>query len=468
MTITLRCLGAARTVTGSRHLIETDEARVLVDCGIYQERELADRNWDAFPVPPATIDAVVLTHAHLDHCGLLPRLVQQGFAGRIFCTPLSAEIAPLILFDSAHLQTEDAEHKRRRHAAEGRTPRRPVVPLYDEEAVERTVPRLTPCAGTRPVAIAPGITASFHEAGHIPGAASVLLDVQSTGVRRRVLFSGDIGREDRPIINDPADPVAADVVLVESTYGDRVHGPAADIPGQLADIINATIRRGGKILVPSFAIGRAQDLIWHLDQLIRTRRIPHLPVLLDSPMAIKLVDVLKRHTAALDEQWRAAVARGESPFSMPDLKLLASRDESKAANKLAGPAVVIAGAGMCTGGRIKHHLDQHLENPATTVLFTGYQAGGTLGRQLVDGTQEVRLFGRRRLVRAQIAQVRGFSGHADRDELLAWLARLPAKPQRVFAVHGGANVTQSFAALIHERLGFDAYAPQFDERIELG
>ncbi len=467
MPITLRCLGAARTVTGSRHLIETDQARVLVDCGIYQERELADRNWAPFPVPPATIDAVLLTHAHLDHCGLLPRLVKQGFAGRILCTPLTAEIVPLILLDAARLQVEDAEHKRRRHAREGRTSPKPVVPLYDEDDAEAAVRRLVPCGGTVPVAVAPGITATFREAGHIPGAASVLLDVQAADARRRVLFSGDVGRTNRPIINDPADPLAADVVLVESTYGDRVHGADGDIPSQFAAIINDTVERGGKVLAPSFAVGRAQEMIWHLDQLIRTGRVPRLPVLLDSPMAIRLVQVLKRHPEAFDEQMRAAIARGQSPFAMPDLRLLESRDDSKSVNSLAGPAFIIAGAGMCTGGRIKHHLDRHLGDPACTVLFTGYQANGTLGRQLVEGASDVRLFGRIRPVRVRIVQIHGFSGHADRDELIAWLSRLPAKPQRVFTVHGGASVTQSFAALIRERLGYDASAPRFDESIAL-
>lgn len=468
MTIALRFLGAARTVTGSRHLIEADGVRILVDCGLYQERDLAERNWDDFPVPPASIHAVVLTHAHLDHCGLLPRMVRQGFAGRIITSILSAAIAPLILFDSAHLQMEDAEHKRRRHLAEGRTPSRPIVPLYDEDDAQAAVARLDPCAFGQVVTVAPGITATFHEAGHIPGAASVLFDVQAGGARRRILFSGDVGRDHRPILNDPDAPAAADVVLVESTYGDRVHGPGEDIPGQLAAVVNEAVKHGGKILVPSFAIGRAQEVIWHLDQLIRAQRIPPIPVLLDSPMAIKLVEVLKRHPDALDAQMRGAVARGESPFTMPTLKLLASREDSKTANTLAGPAVIIAGAGMCTGGRIKHHLDQHIESAANTVLFVGYQAGGTLGRLIVDGVKQVRLFNRMRQVRARVAQIHGFSGHADRDELLAWLKRLPAAPQRVFVIHGGANVAQGFAALIHERLGFDAYAPQFDETIAIG
>ena len=468
MPISLTFLGAARTVTGSRHLIEADGVRVLVDCGLYQERDLAERNWDDFPVPPASIQAVVLTHAHLDHCGLLPRLVKQGFTGKIFTSILSAEIAPLIMLDSAHLQVEDAENKTRRHAAEGRRSPRPIQPLYDEDDAQVAVSRLTPCAYGKLVALAPGFTAVFHEAGHIPGAASVLIEAQAGGSRSTILFSGDVGRQHRPMLNDPEAPAAADTVLVESTYGDRLHGPNEDIQGRLADIIGGTAARGGKVLVPSFAVGRAQEVIWRIDQLIRAQRIPRLPVLLDSPMAIKLMEVLKRHPEALDTQMREAIARGESPFAMPNLKLLASREDSKMANTLRGPAVIIAGAGMCTGGRIKHHLDQHLGNPADTVLFVGYQAAGTLGRLLVDGAKQVRLFGRQHEVRARMEQVHGFSGHADREELLTWLARLPVPPKQVFVVHGGANVSQAFAALIQERLGWKATAPDFLQQVALG
>jgi metallo-beta-lactamase family protein len=342
-----------------------------------------------------------------------------------------------------------------------------VQPLYDENDVQATVACLQACPFGRSVPLAPGITAVFHEAGHIPGAASVLIEVRAGGDRSRILFSGDVGREHRPLVNDPEAPAEADVVLVESTYGDRLHGPDEDIQGRLASVISETAGRGGKVLVPSFAIGRAQEMIWRIDQLIRERRIPRLPVLLDSPMAIKLMEVLKRHPEALDAQMRGAMARGESPFAMPNLKLLASREDSKSANTMPGAAVIIAGAGMCTGGRIKHHLDQHLENPANTVLFIGYQAAGTLGRLLVDGVKQVRLFGRQRAVRAQVVQVHGFSGHADREELLAWLAKLPAPPKQVYIIHGGANVSQGFAALVRERLGWQASAPDFQQQVIL-
>lgn len=456
MTVSVTSLGAARNVTGSRHLLEADGLRLLVDCGLYQEREFADRNWEAFPVPPASIHAVLLTHAHIDHCGWLPRLVSAGFAGRIWCTHATGEIVPIILADAARLQGEDVETKDKRHAQTGRQPARQPAPLYDEAEVDVAVGRLNTVDFAVATEVAPGARATWLPAGHILGAAMILVEVAG----KRVLFSGDLGRWDRPLVPDPADPPSVDLVLVESTYGDRLHTTDADIPGQLERIIGGTIAQGGVVLIPSFAVERAQELLWYLHRLHEAGRIPEVPVFLDSPMAVKLLEVFRRHPEALDEESR----RG---FDLGSLKLTRTRDESKAINDHRGAAVIIAGSGMLNGGRIKHHLLRHIDDPASCLLFVGYQANGTLGRQLVEGARRVRLFGIERPVRIRVEQVQGFSGHADRDEVLGWLSRMSPKPKKVAVIHGGDQVAPAFAKLVQERLGIPAHASEYRERIEV-
>ncbi len=454
MSVTVTSLGAARTVTGSRHLLEVDGRRILIDCGLYQERELTARNWEDFPVPPASIHAVLFTHAHIDHCGWFPCLVRQGFAGTAWATHATIEIIPVVLADAARLQTEDASTKAKRHQAEGRTAPRDPVPLYDEAAVAVAVRRLRGVDFAVAVEVAPGIRATWLPAGHILGAAMILVEAQSTAGVKRVLFSGDLGRWNRPLVPDPADPPAADLVLVESTYGDRLHPAEADIPGQLERIVGGTIARGGAVLIPSFAVERAQELLWHLHRLHRDGRLPAVPVFLDSPMAVAMLDIYRRHPEALDEESRGG-------FSLGSLRLCRTRDESKAINDQTGPLIVIAGSGMLNGGRIKHHLLQRIHDPASCLLFVGYQAVGTLGRQLVDGARHVRLFGREHAVGIRIEQVQGFSGHADRDEILGWLGRMPVPPQRVMVIHGGSQVAPAFAALVQQRLGVPAAAAEY-------
>ncbi len=463
MTVSVTSLGAARNVTGSRHLLEADGLRLLIDCGLYQEREFEGRNWEAFPVPPASIHAVLLTHAHIDHCGWLPRLVSQGFAGRVWCTHATGEIVPIILADAARLQGEDVETKNKRHASEGRQsgPAAPAVPrapaaLYDQADVDVATKRLQTVDFSRATEVAPGARATWLPAGHILGAAMILVEVAG----KRVLFSGDLGRWDRPLVPDPSDPPAADLVLVESTYGDRLHTSEGDIPSQLERIIGGTIAQGGVVLIPSFAIERAQELLWYLHRLHEAGRIPEVPVFLDSPMAVKMLEVFHRHPEALDEDAR----RG---FALDSLKLTRTRDESKAINDHRGSAVIIAGSGMLNGGRIKHHLNQRIDDPASCLLFVGYQVNGTLGRQLVDGARRVRLLGREREVRIRVEQVQGFSGHADRDEVLGWLSRMSPKPKKVAVIHGGDQVAPAFAKLVQERLGVPAHASDYRERIEV-
>lgn len=451
MSVNVTSLGAARNVTGSRHLIEADGLRLLVDCGLYQEREFADRNWERFPVPPESIHAVLLTHAHIDHCGYLPRFGRDGFAGTVWATHATAEIAPVVMADAARLQVEDVETKRRRHAEEQRQPQREPVPLYDEADVAAIVKRFHGVDFGAATEVAPGVRATWLPAGHILGAAMILVEIAG----KRLLFSGDLGRWDRPLVPDPVDPPAVDLVLVESTYGDRLHPAESDVPGQLERIIGGTIRQGGTVLIPSFAVERAQELLWHLDRLHRAGRLPQVPVFLDSPMAVRLLDVYKRHPEALDDETR------EAGFNLGALRTVHSREESKAINQHKGAAIIIAGSGMLNGGRIKHHLAQRIEDPASCLLFVGYQAAGTLGRQIVDGARRVRLLGRERPVRIRVEQVQGFSGHADRDEVLGWLGRMQPKPKRVGIIHGGQGVAPAFAALVQERLGVPAAANEY-------
>ncbi|HEY6001033.1 MAG TPA: MBL fold metallo-hydrolase [bacterium] len=462
----LTFLGAAENVTGSRYLLEHGGARVLVDCGLYQEREFLARNWDPFPVPPASIDAVVLTHAHVDHCGYLPRLVHDGFRGSVVCTPVTAEVAAVVLEDSAKLQVEDAAFKRKRHTREKRTGPHPEVPLYTPEDVEAAAALFAPTPYGAEVRLGGGLTATFRDAGHILGSASVLVGC-GQGAAPRLLFSGDVGRWDKPLLNDPEPAAQADWVVVESTYGDRVHEGGGSIKEQLAAVIADTRRRGGNIVVPSFALERTQEILWYLAELLEERRIEPLLVFVDSPMAVRVTDIFERHPEILDAPMREALARRASPFRFSGLKMIRTVEESKAINGIKGTVMVIAGSGMCTGGRIKHHLDANIARPESTVLFVGYQAVGTLGRQIQDGSPEVRLFGRMLPVRARVESIPGFSAHADREELTRWLAGIARAPRRVFVTHGEPEAAAAFAAHLASRFGWQATVPRYGDVVSL-
>ncbi len=463
----LTFLGAAENVTGSRYLLETGGSRVLVDCGLYQERALQARNWDPFPVPPSSIDAVLLTHAHVDHCGWLPRLVRDGFRGRVVSTRATAEIARIVLADSAKIQVEDAAKKKRRHQRERRRGKHPEVPLYEPGDAEAAFALFDPVDYATETEIAPGVTATFRDAGHILGSASILVALAGGSARRTVLFSGDVGRWEKPMLRDPDPAAEADYLLVESTYGDRLHD-GVPIPDRLAEVVTATREAGGNLLVPSFALERAQEVLYHLNELILARRVPHLFVFLDSPMAVRVTDVFGRHPGILDEEMQALLERDASPFSFPGLKLVRSVEQSKAINQIRGTAMIVAGSGMCTGGRIKHHLDANLGRRESTVLFVGYQAVGTLGRQILDGAREVRLFGRMIPVRASIESIMGFSAHADRGELLRWLSGAAGRaPRRAFVTHGEPESAASFADQVRAKFGWKTSVAKYGETVPL-
>ena len=467
MSIHLTFLGAARNVTGSRYLLATSQARVYIDCGLFQEWDLKGRNWAPFTPDPSDIDAVLLTHGHLDHCGLLPRLAQQGFTGAIHCSSATADIAELVMADSAYIQEEDAQYKAKRHRKEGRKGRFPELPLYTREDAESASKLLRSHPFREAFSPAPGIEATLFESGHILGAASILVKVEDSGKSVTILFSGDIGPWDMPIVNDPELPEHADYVVMESTYGNREHEDQSEVPARLAEVIHDTIERGGKLLIPSFAIERTQDLLYHLGNLEAAGKIPRLPVFLDSPLAIRVTEVFRRHPELFDEEARELLENGRHPCDLPNLQLCHTREDSMAINDWKGPAIVIAGSGMCTGGRIKHHLDQNLHRPESTVLFVGYQAEGTLGRNLESGAKQVRLFGKMHDVHARIERIHGFSAHAGHDDLLRWAGGFHEPPRRFFVTHGEEESAENLANDLQEGLHVPAVVPRYQQRVSL-
>lgn len=461
MQIKLSFLGAARNVTGSRYLLEANNVRFLVDCGLVQERELLYRNWERFPVPPESLDAVLLTHAHVDHCGLIPKLVCEGFRGKIYCTTATSEIAKIILLDAAHLQEEDAEFKRKRHEREKRKGPHAEIPLYTVADAEASLPQFVPVQYGEPVLIGEGVEATFHDAGHVLGSSMIKITVSHEGERRTILFSGDVGRWDRPILRDPCVFEKIDYVIIESTYGDSLHEDSPDIGNNLAKIINSTWKAGGNIIIPSFAFQRSQEILYHMNKLLLEDRIPHLMVFLDSPMAVNITEVFKRHSELFDREMSRLMRQHKSPFDFPSLKMVQTVDESKALNHIKGTIMIIAGSGMCTGGRVKHHLAANISKRENTILFVGYQAIGTLGRQIADGSKKVRIFGQPYPVRAKIARIHGFSSHADRNELMRWLNGLKSAPRKVFVVHGEPVVAQRFSQFLREKKGWEISVPEY-------
>lgn len=467
MSMKLQFLGAVRNVTGSRHLLDVNGTRLLVDCGLYQERQFQERNWEPFTVDPRSIDAVLLTHAHLDHCGLLPKLVKDGFRGKIYCTDATAEIAQIILLDSAKIQEEDAKYKAKRHRKEGRKGRFPEKPLYDTADAEACFPHFSPVRYKQPMRIGNGVEASFHDAGHVLGSSIIKVKGHANGHSRSVLFSGDIGRPNRPIVHDAEMIAEADYILVESTYGDRIHQGPEDTRKMIAEVVNSTKEAGGNIIVPSFALERAQELLYYINELLIAGAISPLKVFLDSPMAARITKVFQKHRELFDKEMTDHVRHNESPFSFPGLSMVGTSDESKALNHMKGTIMVIAGSGMCTGGRVKHHLVNNIGDPRNTIMFVGYQAVGTLGRRILDGEKEVRILGQKHRVKARVVRINGFSAHADRDELLNWLEGLKRPPRRVFVVHGEAESAVSFGDYLVEKTGWQVTVPAYQDEVVL-
>lgn len=445
----LTFLGACRQVTGSAILLETKHERILIDGGLYQERPYLERNWLPFPVEPSSLDAIILTHVHLDHCGLLPKIVKEGFKGPIYTTPITADLLPIVLLDAAHLQEEDAAYKRKRHQREGRQGPYPEIPLYTREEARQIFPLIKKVGYHQEVRLSQSLSFTFHDAGHILGSAMIEIRVGRGLQERRIIITGDIGQKNKPLVNDPACFEEADFVIMEATYGNRNHEDPEDIPTLLARIINETVTAGGNIVIPTFAVERAQEVLFYLSQLTRQEKIPPLLCFLDSPMALEVTQVFEKHRESFDEETLALYQSHQDPFHFPGLKMVRSINESKAINQIRGSCLIMAGSGMCTGGRIKHHLVHNISRPESTILFVGYQAKGTLGRQILDGQPEVRILGQFYQVKARIEQIQSFSAHADRTFLQSWVENFKTPPQKIFLIHGEEEALADFASLIN-------------------
>lgn len=458
----LTFLGAAQTVTGSKHLLRTASGRqVLVDCGMFQgSKPLRERNWQALPFRPSALDAVVLTHAHLDHCGMLPRLVAAGFSGRIFCTPGTRDLCSLVLPDAGRIQEEDARQANKH----GYTRHHPALPLFTENDALRALTHLQPVGYRVPVPVADGVEVEFIPAGHLLGSAFVRMTLHDEQPRT-ILFGGDLGRYDRPILPDPTTVQEADVLLLESTYGDRRHPPDDEGAG-LAEVIGETWRRGGKLVIPSFAIGRAGELLYWIERLEREKRIPTMPVFVDSPMAGAALNFYERHPSELDEEVRPT-ARGEAMFLTRRLTIVDTVEGSKAIADVGEPAIIISASGMATGGRVLHHLKRYLPDPRSTVLFVGFQAAGTRGRQLCDGANFVKIHGEIINVSARILRNDQMSAHADHDEILRWLGGFTRPPACTYLVHGEPEPMTVLRTSIESTLGWTVATPAHGERVTL-
>ena len=442
--------GADRGVTGSCHLVECAGLRVLIDCGLYQGgRELDEENANDFGFDPASIDFLLLTHAHLDHCGRIPLLSKRGFTGEIVTTSASRELARLVMLDSAHLAEEEARYQARKKARHGRTHSSP--PLYSVlNALNSTEHFGRTAKYNQPLALAPGLRATYLDAGHILGSACIYLELEENGQRRTVLFSGDLGNAERPFLRSPAPPPNADVVVMETTYGDRLHKGLSPSVDELYEAITDTFRRGGNVIVPTFALERAQELLFYLREGVEQDRLPRsIQVFLDSPMAISATEIFERHPECYEPDTAELFREGRDPFHLPGLHFTRETAESIALNRIGGGAVILAGSGMCTGGRVRHHLKHNLWRKDSSIVFVGFAANGTLARQIIDGAKQVRIYGEKIPVRAKIHTINGFSAHADQAELLAW-HQMIGKPKRTFLVHGEDETMQHFAKLLKD------------------
>ncbi len=461
----LTFIGAARTTTGSKHLLEWQgenrKHRILVDCGLFQGlKRLRRKNWDSFPVAAELLDAVILTHAHLDHCGYLPKLVREGFDGVIYGTAATIDLAEVILRDSAHIQEEDARLAKKFGWSKHKDPK----PLYTAEDVENTIPLMKPLPYYRSTGLNDSATVRLHHSGHILGSSFVEVIIEENGHPIRVVFSGDVGRYDQPLLLDPEPPSGADYLLLEGTYGNRTHD-TADPKLELSEVIARTVKRGGTVVIPSFALGRSQQLLYYIAELLEEEKIPKTDIFLDSPMAVKVTKKTQAHFEELDAETLAGM-REQRIFRRPEVHLLTTREQSQELNGRTEPCIIISASGMASAGRILHHLERRLPNPKCSVLLVGYQAEGTRGRRLLNGEKEIKIHGRMVPVSAEVLNMSSLSAHADWTEMRPWLRRM-APPARTYLVHGEVESLEAMQDFIGNDFGWDTYIPELGETVSL-
>jgi metallo-beta-lactamase family protein len=460
---TVTFLGAAGTVTGSRYLLEAGGERLMIDCGLFQgEKELRLRNWGPFPVDPSSIQWLVLTHAHLDHTGYIPRFINEGFRGQILATQATVDLAHLLLPDSGHLQEEDAAYANKKHFSK----HEPALALYTYEDAVKSLDFLRAVDESKSVEVSSHFALRFFPAGHILGARSIEVTIRENGTVRTVLFSGDLGRYRQLIIREPAVPDGADYLLVESTYGDRLH-PADDFRARLGSIAESTAARGGSVVIPAFAVGRTQELLYVFRELLAQQKLHSLPIYVDSPMAIDTTDLYRRHHEDYNLEMERLVAQGIKPFSPPDVHFARSVEESKALNDLHFSTIIISASGMVTGGRVLHHLARCLPDHRNTILFVGFQAAGTRGQIIQSGAPTIKIHGGQVPIRARIESMENLSGHADYGEILRWLGQLPKAPKKTFLVHGEPRAAQALKEKIAQQLHWEVSVAAYLQKVSL-
>jgi metallo-beta-lactamase family protein len=463
MNVRIKFLGGARTVTGSRHLLEVDNFTILVDCGLFQGlKELRLKNWEEFPVDVSTIDAILITHAHIDHTGYLPRLVKQGYSGPVYCTKPTEALMHIMLMDSAKLQEEEAAFARKKGYSKHENPQ----PLYNTRDVETVLPLIRSFDFGEKVVLNDQIAVQFHNASHILGASMIEMILNGETQEKRILFSGDIGRNEDILLYPPVEFHSADILVMESTYGDR-DNPQGDHLEQLAGVINRALDRGGCLLIPAFAVGRTQMLMYYMKILSESGQIPEVPIFFDSPMAFSVTELyLKYHPYHKLEESNLHLDNG-SAFDFKNLHYKRSQEDSIGINDVYTQAIIVSSSGMCTGGRIMHHLFHRLQRPNDTVLFIGYQSEGTRGRRILEGEETIRIFGLDIPVKCHVEKLEGFSAHADRTEMIGWLANFQDSPKNVFIVHGEEKSALNFGDLINEKFGWNVQVPDYLESFEL-
>lgn len=457
--------GAAGTVTGSCYMVETGAIRFLVDCGMFQgTKEIRDLNQHDFLFNPGSIDFILLTHAHVDHSGLIPKLVKSGYKNPVYATKATVDLARIVLPDSGHIQEMEVEWRNRKHSRTGEPLQEP---LYDADDAVQSLKLFRPQSYNQEFEPAPGVRVRFRDAGHILGSALIELYLTESGTTTKLVFSGDLGQKGQPIIADPTVIQSADYVVVESTYGNRFHEDQAQKVELLKNLIQESVRSGGNLVIPAFAIGRTQDLLYHLRELFNQGALPRIPVYIDSPMAVSVTEIYRDNPECYDEDTLRLFAAHQSPFEFPNLSFIRTTEESKQLNETAKSAIIISASGMCEAGRILHHLKHNLWRPEAHILFVGYQAEGTLGRRLLEGAKAVKIMGEAINVQAKIHSIGGFSAHADQNGLMDWLSGFSTKPRNLFIVHGENSAQQELAGLVKRKLGWEPLIPRLGEQFNL-